>query len=72
MGGALGSGVSESPAPGAPLNATEPVEELWRAGRSINGIARELGIAYGTAWNYVRAMKSASRRGEDPGHAQPA
>jgi molybdate transport repressor ModE-like protein len=27
-------------------------------GTSINGIAREVGVAYGTAWNYVEAMES--------------
>jgi molybdenum-dependent DNA-binding transcriptional regulator ModE len=30
---------------------------LARAGRSIDGIARELGIGYGTAWNYVKALE---------------
>ena len=66
---AQGRRISRPPIPAA---TRRRIEELARAGRSINGIAKELGIVYGTAWNYVSAMKLASRGGEDPGHAQPA
>ena len=45
--------------PPIPVTTRRKIEELARAGRSINGIARELGIAYGTAWNYVRAVRQA-------------
>jgi DNA invertase Pin-like site-specific DNA recombinase len=51
---AQGKRVSRPPIPEA---TRRKVEALARQGRSINGIARELKIAYGTAWNYVRAMK---------------
>src|SRR3712207_2254326 len=54
---AQGKRISRPPIPAA---TRRRIEELARAGRSINGIAKELGIAYGTAWNYVRAMKLAS------------
>jgi DNA invertase Pin-like site-specific DNA recombinase len=47
-----GKRISRPPIPAA---TRRRIEELWREGRSINGIAKELGIAYGTAWNYVRA-----------------
>jgi DNA invertase Pin-like site-specific DNA recombinase len=53
---AQGRRVSRPPIPEA---TRRRIEELWREGRSINGIAKELGIAYGTAWNYVRAIKRA-------------
>jgi molybdenum-dependent DNA-binding transcriptional regulator ModE len=33
------------------------IEELHRAGTSINGTREELGIGYSTAWNYVRALE---------------
>ena len=33
------------------------IEKLHRAGTSINGIRKKLGIGYGTAWNYVRALE---------------
>ncbi len=50
---AQGRRISRPPIPAA---TRRRIEELARAGRSINGIAKELGVAYGTAWNYVRAM----------------
>ena len=49
---AQGKRVSRPP---IPVATRRRIEELWQEGRSINGIAKELGIAYGTAWNYVRA-----------------
>jgi DNA-binding NarL/FixJ family response regulator len=59
---AQGKRVSRPPIPAA---TRQSIEELWRAGKSINGIAKELKIAYGTAWNYVRALEPAPpSRGE--------
>ena len=43
--------------PPIPERTRKRIEELARAGRSINGIAKELKVAYGTAWNYVKAME---------------
>ena len=51
---AQGKRVSRPPIPAA---TRRKVEELWRAGRSINAIRRELKVAYGTAWNYVKALE---------------
>ena len=44
-----------------------------RQGRSVNGIARELGVGYGTAWTCARAMQRGDH-GESGGHgdADPA
>ncbi len=53
---AQGKRVSRPPIPEA---TRRRIEELARAGRSINGIAKELKVAYGTAWNYVRALEPA-------------
>ena len=50
---AQGKRVSRPP---IPERTRTRIEELAREGRSINGIAKELKIAYGTAWNYVKAM----------------
>ncbi len=41
--------------PPIPEATRKTIEELAREGRSINGIAQELKIAHGTAWNYVKA-----------------
>ncbi|MCB0548833.1 MAG: helix-turn-helix domain-containing protein, partial [Phaeodactylibacter sp.] len=30
---------------------------LYREGKSINQIRKELGVSYGTAWNYVQRVK---------------
>ncbi len=51
---AQGKRVSRPPIPAA---TRRRIEELARAGRSINGIAKELEVAYGTAWDYVKAME---------------
>ncbi len=51
---AQGKRVSRPPIPAA---TRRRIEELAREGRSINGIAKELKVAYGTAWNYVKAME---------------
>ena len=67
---AQGKRISRPPIPAA---TRRRIEELARQGRSINGIHRELGIGYGTAWNYVRAMQRGDH-GESGGHsdADPA
>jgi DNA invertase Pin-like site-specific DNA recombinase len=51
---AQGKRVSRPPLPEA---TRRRIEELWRAGKSINAIRKELKIAYGTAWTYVKAME---------------
>ncbi len=51
---AQGRRVSRPPIPTA---TRRRIEELHRQGKSINGIAKELKIAYGTAWNYVKALE---------------
>lgn len=51
---AQGKRVSRPPIPEA---TKRRIEELWREGRSINAIRKELDIAYGTAWNYVKALE---------------
>jgi DNA invertase Pin-like site-specific DNA recombinase len=51
---AQGKRVSRPP---IPERTRRRIEELAREGRSINGIAKELKVAYGTAWNYVKAIK---------------
>ncbi len=58
---AQGKRVSRPPLPAA---TRRRIEELWQAGKSINAIRKELEIAYGTAWNCVRAVE---RRSEKPG-----
>ncbi len=50
---AQGKRVSRPPIPAA---TRKKIEELAAAGRSINGIARDLGIAYGTAWKVPSAF----------------
>jgi molybdenum-dependent DNA-binding transcriptional regulator ModE len=45
--------------PPIPAATRRRIEVLWQEGRSINGIAKELKIAYGTAWNYVAAVRPA-------------
>ena len=50
--GAEGKRLSRPPIPQAKRRR---IEELHRAG--INGIRKQLGIGYGTAWNYVRALE---------------
>ncbi len=51
---AQGKRVSRPPIPEA---TRRRIEELRREGKSINAIRKELKIAYGTAWTYVRAME---------------
>jgi DNA invertase Pin-like site-specific DNA recombinase len=55
---AQGKRVSRPPLPEA---TRRKIEELRRAGKSINAIHKELKIGYGTAWNYVRALERADR-----------
>ena len=35
----------------------EKIARLYRDGKSINQIRKELGVSYGTAWNYVQRVK---------------
>lgn len=35
----------------------EEIARLYRDGKSINQIRKELGVSYGTAWNYVQRVK---------------
>ena len=51
---AQGKRTSRPPIPAA---TKRKIEELARKGTSINGIAKALRIAYGTAWNYVKAVE---------------
>ena len=43
----------------APLSASvqRQIATLYRQGRSIHHISKQLGIGYGTAWNYVQRVK---------------
>ncbi len=65
---AQGERVSRPPVPEA---TRRRIGELRKEGKSINGIARELKIAYGTAWNYVRALGPGSSRREEDRDADP-
>jgi hypothetical protein len=51
---AEGKRISRPPIPEAKRRR---IAELHRAGKSINRIHKELGIGYGTAWNYVQALE---------------
>ena len=67
---AQGKRVSRPPIPAA---TRRRIEELHREGKSINAIRRELGIGYGTTWNYARAMERGDHRGGGGhGDADPA
>jgi DNA invertase Pin-like site-specific DNA recombinase len=67
---AQGRRISRPPIPAA---TRKRIKELARRGHSINGIAKELGVGYGTAWNYVRAMERGDHRGSGGhGDADPA
>jgi hypothetical protein len=39
--------------------AERGIEELRAAGKPVNAIRKELGIAHATAWDYVRALAPA-------------
>jgi DNA-binding NarL/FixJ family response regulator len=43
--------------PPLPEATRKRIAELHGQGMSIKRIAKELGVAYGTAWNYVKGMK---------------
>ena len=45
--------------PPIPEATRKTIEELARQGRSIKASPGELGVGYGTAWTYVRAMERA-------------
>lgn len=38
----------------------EKIARLYREGKPVNQIQKELGVAYGTAWNYVQRLKKLS------------
>src|SRR3954471_10631081 len=59
---AQGQRISRPPIPEA---TRQRIAELHGQGTSIKRIAKELGIAYGTAWNYVTG-KTRARSGEAP------
>ena len=42
--------------PPIPEATRQKIAELWQQKRSINSIRKELGISYGTAWNYVQEL----------------
>ena len=45
------------------------IAELHAQGVSMNQISRQLGIGYGTAWNYVQRLKTADGKETSPsGH----
>ena len=46
--------------PPIPEATRRRIAELHGRGVSIKRIAKELGIAYGTAWNYVKGTKGAT------------
>ncbi len=66
---AQGKCISRPPIPEA---TRRRIQELWRAGGPINGIAEELKVAYGTAWNYARALEPGRRRRREDRGANPA
>ena len=37
----------------------QQIKELYIQGLSVNKIHKQLGIAYGTAWNYIKRLKQA-------------
>ena len=44
--------------PPIPEKTRQEIERLYRSKRySINQISKRLGIAYGTAWNYVQGLE---------------
>ena len=43
--------------PPIPREVQDGVEALYTQGISINQISKQLGIGYGTAWNYVQRLK---------------
>jgi transposase len=39
----------------------ERIAALYQQGLSIHQIGKQLGIGYGTAWNYVQRVKAGTR-----------
>jgi transposase len=58
---AQGKRTSRPPIPEA---TRRRIAELHGRGVSVRRIAKELGIAYGTAWNYVNDKRGVADRGE--------
>ena len=63
---AQGKRTSRPPIPEA---TRRRIAELHGQGMSIKRIAKELGIAYGTAWNYVNRVADDAGAGDVPGPA---
>lgn len=47
--------------PPIPEETRKEIERMYKAKHSINQISKRLGIAYGTAWNYVQASELRER-----------
>ena len=52
---AQGKRISRAP---IPLGVQRRIADLYRQAVSIHQISKELGIGYGTAWNYVQRIKA--------------
>jgi DNA invertase Pin-like site-specific DNA recombinase len=55
--------------PPIPEKTRRKIAELYAQGVSIKRITKELGIAYGTAWNYIKGM-SVDATNHKPSHAE--
>jgi DNA invertase Pin-like site-specific DNA recombinase len=55
---AQGKRISRTPLPTA---VQERIAALYQQGLSIHQIGKQLGIGYGTAWNYVQRVKAGTR-----------
>jgi DNA invertase Pin-like site-specific DNA recombinase len=55
---AQGKRISRSP---IPKNTQVRIAALHEQGVSLHQISKQLGIGYGTAWNYVQRLEPASR-----------
>jgi DNA invertase Pin-like site-specific DNA recombinase len=56
---AQGKRISRAP---IPAGVQARIEELYTQGLSIHQMSQQLGIGYGTAWNYVQRLKERFRR----------
>ena len=56
---AQGKRISRAP---IPAGVQARIEELYTQGLSIHQMSQQLGIGYGTAWNYVQRLKERCRR----------
>jgi DNA invertase Pin-like site-specific DNA recombinase len=64
---AQGKRISRAP---IPCGVQERIVDLYRQEVSIHQISKQLGIGYGTAWNYVQRVK-AGRLNSAMGHLSP-